>query len=252
MRSESHDCKRLPNGLCISPIQSPPPHLALFNVTGEHDHEVQFLPPQEPDYLKVPPDVIDVSIGRTLFVDNFVVESMSGSLAISHHQATHVCQSNVPRHSMNSSSSSSSSTHKPHDPNALAEFSGFSFWPGFLEYDGGLGLFRIFFTQQTYGEDPRYKRCEWHRPLHDFQALSHDGRSWFNVTKLRGVPPGDAATILYDRRQQRHWMVKAIAKGTTTMRFSWALEHSDRDVRGHASSSLAHRAHRTRAHWMRC
>ena len=78
--------KRLYNGICI-PHRWPP----LWRRNGSSVEGV--FPPRDgaytAPYLRSPPAVVDVSVGRQLFVDPFLVESMPGLQLLSHAATWH-------------------------------------------------------------------------------------------------------------------------------------------------------------------
>ena len=76
MEESSSMCEhRLYNGICL-PQQWPP---RFPTTTGLPSRK-----PQVPPYIKSPPAVINVSLGRQLFVDPFLIDSMPGLQLMSH------------------------------------------------------------------------------------------------------------------------------------------------------------------------
>ena len=201
------------------------------------------MPPQRAPYLNDPPPRIDISVGRSLFVDDYLVESVSSNLSIIHHAAAHradFCAGRragrgVAQQHGDPSHHDATVGYLKAEPTTQLQpslpYPGFAFWPGLVRWEDDRGLFRMFFSGQTFSYDGRYKRAEWGRPLLDYTATSADGWQWVNVTRSRGVPLGDAASVFFDRTRGKYWMLKTTNKGRTTMRFDWVVARSTDGVR---------------------
>jgi len=75
-RPRTCDGELLFNGICLPPTW--PPHIA-------HSHK-----PLQPPYIATPPHVIDIDVGRQLFVDGFLVDDAhSSNISVTHHTPTY-------------------------------------------------------------------------------------------------------------------------------------------------------------------